>query len=176
MSISKVFTGDPQNIRRVMDVYLSPEKPTLVAIAESMGTTLHNIMAIVKEHTPPERRKVEKALRYSRSKMGVQNPMSGKSGSQHHNYIGEISDGDGYRMVKEGAVYVYVHRKVMADLLGIQDLPDSVEVHHIDEDKANNSPDNLAVVTPSGHRHLHAKKSKFEKLPLWAQWESGTLR
>jgi hypothetical protein len=34
-------------------------------------------------------------------------------------------------------------------------VPDGFEVHHIDEDRSNNSLDNLAVLTAAAHHRLH---------------------
>lgn len=49
--------------------------------------------------------------------------------------------------------YVFEHRHVLLQA-GVP-VPPGFEVHHIDEDRANNSIDNLAVVTPIGHQRLH---------------------
>lgn len=47
-----------------------------------------------------------------------------------------------------------VHRVVMAEWVGRELFNDEV-VHHIDGDKLNNSIDNLALMTPSGHGRIH---------------------
>lgn len=49
--------------------------------------------------------------------------------------------------------YVFEHRHVLLKA-GVS-VPPGFEVHHIDEDRSNNSLDNLAVVTPIGHQRLH---------------------
>ena len=36
-------------------------------------------------------------------------------------------------------------------------------VHHIDEDPANNAPDNLEITTNSLHRKYHSAKQKRDK-------------
>jgi hypothetical protein len=176
MAISKRYTRNPDNISAVMALYLAKQKPTIEAIAAELGTTYQNVSAVVRSQLSAERLKQEKALRYSRSKMGVSNPMKGKMGADHHNHKGDIGDGYGYLQRKVNGKYVFVHRIVMAELLGVENIPSGLAVHHIDEDRKNNHPDNLALVTNGGHRQLHAKRSKFEKLPLWAQWESGTSK
>lgn len=176
MSVSKAYTNDPKNVEAVLGLYLSDEKPVVREVAQRLGTTAHNVQYILRTSLDPERLRAEQALRYSRSKMGERNPMQGRSGSLHHNYVGVIPDGHGYLQVKVSGKYVLLHRKVMADALGVERLPDWLDVHHIDENKHNNDLDNLALVTRSGHRRLHARRSDFEKLPLWAQWESGTSK
>jgi len=100
--------------------------------------------------------------------------MLGKSGSLHHNHKGDVDDGHGYLQRKVRGRYVLVHRIVMAELLGLAELPSHIEVHHIDEDKTNNSPDNLAAVTGTGHRRLHGPRSRHAS--LWEAWVSGTLK
>jgi hypothetical protein len=49
--------------------------------------------------------------------------------------------------------YVCEHRLVLHDA-GLT-VPDGFEVHHIDEDRSNNSLDNLAVLTAAAHHRLH---------------------
>lgn len=173
MSVSQKFVSDPQNVERVISLYLSDTKPTVEETAAQTRTTYHNVGHILKRHLPPEQFKFEKALRYSRSKMGEQNPMTGQSGSLHHNYIGEVETKDGYLQVKVNGQYELVHRQMMAEELGLERLPPQFEVHHINEQKQDNRLDNLALVTPTGHRTLHAKWSPSERRPLWERWESG---
>jgi len=176
MSVSKGFVQDRNNVNEVLAAYLAPDKPTLQQVALRLGTTFHNVQHIVTQGLSKEALKAEQALRYSRSKMGPDNPMTDKSGSQHHGFKGDVPDGHGYLQRKVGRRYEYVHRIVMAEALGMTKLPEWVEVHHIDEDKTNNALDNLAVVTKKGHRYLHAKRSLFARSPLWAQWVSGTSK
>ena len=52
------------------------------------------------------------------------------------------------------------HRVVAEGMLGRSLRPDEV-VHHIDGDKTNNSPSNLAVMTRKEHAALHAKMAGF---------------
>ena len=175
MSVSKSFVKSEINVQEVLTLYLEDSrKLTLDGIAKEIGTTFHNVHWIVNRHVDGERLRAEKALRYSRSKV-LDNPMRGKHGSSHHNYKGLISDGKGYLMRKVDGRYVLEHRRVFAVALGLESLPPWLDVHHIDEDKTNNSLDNLALVTKSGHGKLHVKLSPSERLPLWERWESGTL-
>lgn len=175
VSVSKRYVGDLENRQKVVAAYKAHDKPTIPDLAVRLGTTYHNVMHILREELPAEEYAAEKALRYSRSKMAEKNPMSGKSGSQHHNHIGDIEDGHGYMMRKVGGRYEQVHRLVMAEALGLPILPRKLHVHHIDEDKKNNSLDNLALVTPVGHRTLH-RTTGWNRSPLWEQWVSGTSK
>jgi hypothetical protein len=53
------------------------------------------------------------------------------------------------------------HVVAMEKRLGRKLKPDEV-VHHIDRDRANNSDDNLALVTRSGHARLHQFENALE--------------
>lgn len=177
MSVSKTYVRNPQNVQQVLEQYKADDKPTVPDLAARLGTTFHNVQHILKTHLSAEEYAAEKALRYSRSKAGLKNPMSDKSGSLHPNFIGDIEDGHGYLMRKVEGRYEQVHRIVMAEAIGLVPplLPRSLHVHHIDGDKKNNVLDNLALVTPAGHRTLH-RTTGWSKSPLWEQWVSGTSR
>lgn len=57
---------------------------------------------------------------------------------------GRITDIHGYVRIRMDGKYVLEHRVIMAGLLGRPLLP-SEQVHHIDADRQNNSPDNLEL-------------------------------
>mgnify|MGYP003334418456 CR=1 FL=1 len=54
------------------------------------------------------------------------------------------------------------HVAIMEDRLGRRLLKDEC-VHHIDGNRANNSPDNLALMTRGGHTRLHQREKKLQK-------------
>ena len=174
VSVDTKWVSDQRNVRRVLKVYLSKEKPTSQETALLVGTTYHNVRHVLVTSLTPEEYRGEKRLRCSRSKLGKNNPMLGKYGELHHRYKGEVFTKDGYLQVKRNGRYVLVHRQVMADLLGLSSLPRSLEVHHIDGVKTNNDPDNLALVTPGGHQQLHADSSLLSRSPLWVQHQYST--
>jgi hypothetical protein len=57
------------------------------------------------------------------------------------------------------------HRYVMTQELGRELLPDEV-VHHKDQNKQNNNPENLELRDDSGHKAEHASKTHDEKHTL----------
>lgn len=48
----------------------------------------------------------------------------------------------------------------MAEALSLQELPESLDVHHIDGNTKNNDLDNLALVTKAGHKRIHFMQVK----------------
>jgi hypothetical protein len=80
--------------------------------------------------------------------------------SQHHNWKGAVDDGYGYLTLLKDGKRQFVHRIVMAEALGMKELPEMFDVHHIDGNTKNNLLDNLALVTPSGHQKLHYLQAK----------------
>jgi hypothetical protein len=171
--------NDPSVRAKVLREYLEAEdKPTIEVVATRTGITYQTISRIVRDFVPADRQRLEKILRYSKSKMGDKNPMLGKTGESHHNWKGECSDQKGYlTQIVDGERY-FVHRIVMAEMLNIhvKDLPPKLDVHHIDSNPLNNSPDNLCLLNPAAHAELHAKRSKFQRSPIWEQWQSMTSK
>jgi hypothetical protein len=86
---------------------------------------------------------------------------------RHPNFkTGRIFNSSGYYMLFVGKHhhladirgYAYEHRIIAEEKIG-RKLNPKEQVHHIDEDKTNNHPDNLEVIkTFRHHRHLHSKK------------------
>jgi hypothetical protein len=64
--------------------------------------------------------------------------------------------GDGLRVLE--------HRVVCAEKLGLTAIPDSYEVHHMDENKLNNSPENLYMMHKYEHARLHMEGRLKEKV------------
>lgn len=184
MSISKRDLANTELCQQVVDLYLSEKKPTVKEVAAAMSVNFHTVQEMLRRGIREEELRKEKALRYSRSKIGSQNPMSGKTGDMHHNHKGRLfCDPNGYVLVLKPDWYtgrpmskhVYEHQVVMAQMLGLTEVPENMVVHHIDEDRANNSSNNLALVTPEAHRFLHAR-SPLRRLSLWELHRSGTSR
>jgi hypothetical protein len=160
MSISQIWVSSEQNRSRVLAMYRSKDAPTVESIAAQLDTTMHNVAHVLKKFMPVAERKALAKVRYSISKTGVKNPMLGKTGEAHHNWKGVCEDGHGYLTCLHDGKRVFVHRLVMAQALGMETLPDTWEVHHIDFDPTNNRLDNLALVTGTGHRQIHYLQAK----------------
>jgi len=155
--------ANENNVEAALALYRHHQCLTLQEIADTLGTTYHTIHHVCKTNIPAAEYKALSAIRYSRSKEGEKNPMYGKTGDQHHNWLGLVDDGYGYLTCIHNGKRQFVHRIVMAQALGMEELPGIFEVHHIDENPKNNNLDNLALVTPSAHKAIHFLQRKDSK-------------
>lgn len=85
----------------------------------------------------------------------------------------------GYRIRPDGYLRdtndVYIHRKVMESHLG-RPLRTEEHIHHIDGNPANNSIENLQILSNSKHRKTHAKTAKRDAAGRWASKNSPNNR
>jgi DNA-directed RNA polymerase subunit RPC12/RpoP len=82
-----------------------------------------------------------------------------------HNYIGKTEKGNGYFSIAIGGnKRISYHKYILEQSLGIK-IPKNLVVHHIDGDQANNSLDNLQLMTRSTHMKIHnvGKNTRFKK-------------
>jgi hypothetical protein len=168
MSKSLSAIRNPEVRAEVTRIFTSPPYPTMVETARLVGQTHATVGTIVRETVPPEQLKILKVANYSKSKMGVKNPMFGVKKQI------EAILRNGYRYLWIGGEEEYApeHRLVVMDAFGLKVWPKGWEIHHIDSNKTNNSLDNLAVVTRVGHQMLHSQK--LQKLYAWEKREFGT--
>lgn len=92
---------------------------------------------------------------------------------RNHNYKGGSIASNGYKIIYVGKEhhladvrgYAYEHR-IIAELKYGRMLEPGEQVHHKDENKLNNSPDNLEITkNMSTHRFLHRQKDAGLKMP-----------
>lgn len=177
MSVKNIDRMDSALKSRIVEMYLSKEKPSAEDVASRVNETAQTVRYILSRTLPADVWAAEKAIRYSRGKLGQLNPMKGKCLEKHHLWKGVVSDDKGHLTIKTSdGSRQFVHRLVMAESLG---LPVSAirkfDVHHIDGNGENNEPDNLALVTKSGHRKLHRIWSELKDSPLWERYKSLIL-
>lgn len=133
-------------------------------IAEHLGIPWKRVFKFIKANYSAEDRKARKAVRYRNSKLGDLNPMSGKHGTAHPNFVGEVSDSKGYWMALKPAWYtgrkrskhVFVHHVVVCKAMGLTEIPAGWCVHHCDFNPQNNDFGNLVLLTTAEHCALHA--------------------
>lgn len=136
---------------------------TMVEIAGNIPCDVSIVRRIVRKNYTMEQFSKRKSRIYKNSKVGDKNPMKDKFREQHHNYIGDVSDGKGYIMClkpdwytgRKGCKHVFKHHLVMCEALELTEIPKGYCIHHIDEDKTNNSIGNLSMMTLSAHTRLH---------------------
>lgn len=181
MPASNKWMSDPENQRRVLELYRDPTIST-AEIARRLKTSLPNVWVTVKKFMPAAEKKALASVRYSMSKLGDKNPMKGKTREQHHNWQGAVDDGYGYLTILHEGKRQFLHRVVMAQVLGLPMLPETLDVHHIDSNTKNNDLNNLALVTRAGHQAIHALQVQdslslaLKKSTLAQAWLSMTSR
>lgn len=165
MSASIRHVQDPVLREKVVRQYRALMH-SMTEIAEMFGLTHATVSGIIRMELSDEERRRLRGANRSRSKMGASNPMFGKKTAA------ERILRNGRAAVWNGNGYTFEHRMIAARELGLESLPAHLEVHHIDGDKSNNHPDNLAIVTKRGHRYLH--KQVLGRLYLWEKEKFGT--
>jgi len=84
----------------------------------------------------------------------------------HKNHCGKlgIDNGYQYRIGNDGET-IYIHREVMEQKLGRKLRPGEL-VHHEDENKLNNNPNNLKLTNRSLHGKTHITDLKINNLKI----------
>jgi len=97
------------------------------------------------------------------------------SGKESPNYAGDFTYINGYKRLYEPghpesspAGRVFEHRYVYYNTYG--EIPDGWHVHHIDDDKLNNDPENLVAIPHKTHSHLHNTANKEVRKALEAEY------
>ena len=86
---------------------------------------------------------------------------SAKARWEAQGIVGHYTDHQGYfRFTCGPHTGRHVHVVVMETRIGRRLRPDE-NVHHIDDNKTNNSEDNLALVTKAGHGRLHRYQDRM---------------
>lgn len=82
---------------------------------------------------------------------------------EHNGVLYHYHNQKGYYFHSNGITTLSLHREIYKDHYG--DIPDGMEIHHIDFNPLNNNLENLQLLTKFQHQSLHMKK-RWEK-PEW---------
>lgn len=145
---------------------------TMTQISDQVGVSWPFVSKTVKNEFTAEYRKERKAGCYRASKLGDKNPMTGKFREAHHNYIGVVSDGKGYLMVlrpdwytgRLGSKHIFQHHVEYCLAHGLTAIPKGYVIHHKDQVKTNNEPNNLLLLTMADHARLHSRLKRAETI------------
>lgn len=110
-----------------------------------------------------------KIKKYRESKLADKNPFYNKKGSEHHSFRKVISDQRGYVRIHapdwyrgpKSDGYAREHIVIYCESRRLTKLPDGLQVHHLDLDRKNNSPNNLIALSAQDHTLLHAWINKL---------------
>ena len=74
----------------------------------------------------------------------------------------EYISNSGYAMIKINGKWMLKHRHIMEKELGRPLHSYQEQVHHIDGNVLNNSPDNLKIMTVNSHSYNHSSRQKMD--------------
>ena len=169
-NVSRELTEE--KIDEVASLYMSTDI-SMANLCREVKLENYMVQQALRATFSEEEIKQRKSSLYRQSKLGDNNPMKGKTGENHHNWIGGVvEDGQGYLMVKKpewytgrkGSDYVFQHSVVMCEALGLTEIPKGFVVHHIDRNTKNNHISNLALMELTAHTRLHQIESKMRKV------------
>lgn len=136
----------------------------LEQIPAKVGKGTRYVRKYVADNYTKEQRRARSKECYRRSKLGINNPMKGKYGDAHPNYLTTPkSDTKGYLIVlkpewytgRKGSKHVFQHSAVWCAFMGLTEVPADTVIHHCDQNPINNSFDNLLGVSRAEHKMIH---------------------
>lgn len=165
----KEIDADTTNL--ICNLYSNTDT-SLQDIVKASKLEYYVVLEILHKHFSEEYINSRKSRLYRNSKLGDKNPMRELTGEKHPNYKGLVDDGQGYLMIKKpswytgrpGSYHVFYHSVVMAEHLGLTEIPKGFVVHHIDGNKHNNDISNLALVSTGGHSKWHSLLNRLCKV------------
>ena len=141
---------------------------TCAEIQKQVPISNSSLLIIWNYYFTPLEIKTRKSKMYAKSKLGDKNPRYGKACI---NAKENVDDGNGYTIKvkpnwwtgREGSKYVFEHQLVMCGFLGLTAMPKDFVIHHVNNDRKDNTIDNLALMSKSAHAKLHQRENRIKK-------------
>lgn len=165
-----VWNKTPEDkVKQIINVIKTTDKLSR-EIAEEFNVSSWLVEEIARNNLSKSERREIWTKRARRSKMGVDNPMHGITGKNHHNAV-ETSRCRGYKTVFKPDWYkgdtkdsrIYEHTYVFCKENNMSCVPKGHIIHHIDGDIDNNDISNLQMLTVSEHVKLHWRQRKEQR-------------
>ena len=144
------------------------------AVAKSFGTSYFpTLRRLWLESYGNDALKARHARLSAISKIGNLNPMRGKFKHRHHRYKEDKISSMGYRLIpaprwytgpRDKGYLVHEHVIVACQAARIRQLPPHHIVHHKDDNKLNNHPDNLEIMSRGKHAVTHRWLDHYRKV------------
>lgn len=138
-------------------------------IADYFGVSSEAIRKRMKKYNIPRRGvgfpKGQPFTEEHKANMKRSNWMAGRRGEDHPGWKGggPYYDKDGYELRRIDGKLTRTHRRVYEEATG-QKLEPTTHIHHKNEQKTNNEPDNLEALSASEHGKHHWQTGKRDKV------------
>lgn len=168
----------PEDINLVCNLYRNTNTRIQDIVKESKLPN-YVVQKILNDNFSEEYRNNRKSKLYRASKLGDKNPISKMAGENHPRYKEVIEDGAGYLMVhkpdwwtsRNKSSLAYQHHVVIAEALGMTEIPKGFVVHHVDGNIRNNDISNLALLPMSAHAKWHSMLRNLCKVQRLSEQE-----
>lgn len=136
---------------------------TYTEVGQLYGVSAWKVSDLARQYLSDEVLKLRYSLVNKRAKMGDKNPMKGRTRLKHHNsklktvccgYETEWTP-EWWQGHEPKPRRCYTHQRVWCEYNNVTYVPKNHVIHHKDENKLNNSIENLECLTRREHAQLH---------------------
>ncbi|MDE3022304.1 MAG: HNH endonuclease [Pseudomonadota bacterium] len=166
-----VWNKTPQTlVNQIMETLRSDFSLRYSDIAQKLSVSEWLVSELARKNLTQDER-VKRYSEINRHARLKHNPMMGKTRANHHNakecviiagYLSEWAPTWWTGKMPKGN-RVYTHQRVWCEYNGHTEVPSGQVIHHIDEDKFNNHPDNLICLSRRQHAQIHCVSNLLAK-------------